>query len=57
MNEIDLVKIQAREIFYLRDLVNKQNALIEDFLKSEAALISDLQEMTYRVTESEGGEA
>ena len=28
MNEIDLVKIQAREIFKLREIVEKQNRLI-----------------------------
>jgi hypothetical protein len=44
MNEIDLVKIQAREIFKLRNLVDMQNKLIEDFLRSEAELIRELQE-------------
>lgn len=43
MNEIDLVKIQAREIFKLCEIVEKQNRLIEDFLRTEAAQIRDLE--------------
>ena len=45
MNETDIAKIQSREIAMLRNLVNMQTKLIEDFLRTEAALIRELQEM------------
>jgi hypothetical protein len=45
MNETDINKIQAREIAMLRNLVNMQTKLIEDFLRTEAALIRELQEL------------